>query len=494
MRRILLVPLFLLALACDGGGGTQVASGGIGGTGISSGSVTGFGSFFVTGTEWRVGAGGTVEIDGELMSEDDLELGMFLRVEGSRSPDGSAGLARRVRYDEAVRGVVSGEPLAVGPERLRFDVLGHVVEADPGQTVFAGDVTFATLAMNDVVEVSGPVAQNGRIRATRIVGLGDFAPGLTQVELKGEVESLDASGFSIGSVGIALDDCDGLDTQIDPALEPLEDGDLVEVEGFQTGADPDAVDACAIRSFTPLAQELGEDSEDVEVQGVIEDFAGLGDFTVNGIPVDASAAELEPDDPDLFDDGVLVEVEGDVVGGVLEADQLELDEGEARVAAEVTAAGLANVDARRIVLLDDGTSRVEIVVPAGARIEGDDEDGSLDLSELAPGDFLEVRGIDLGDGRLRATEIEVEDDGQDGVQLVGRVDDVDTTADGGKGFTLLGVFVELVQGSTQLPGGATVDEFLSGLSGGELLKAKDGGVDLATFGVAAQVELEGDVD
>lgn len=492
MRSILLPILFLAALACGSGGGTQVAGGGIGGTGISSGSVTGFGSIFVTGTEWDVDDA-TIEVDGEPATEAELALGMFGRVEGPISPDRATGVASRVRFDAAVRGVVSGPPLLDGPERLRFTVLGQIVEADEGQTVFAG-TTFATLAEDDVLEVSGPVASNGTIRATRIVGLGRFDPGVTEVELKGEVSDLDDDGFAIGTVGITLDDCDGLATDVDDDLVPLENGDLVEVEGLQASADPDAVDACAIRPFTPLAGEFGEDAENVKLQGVIEGFTSLlSAFTVNGVPVNALGAELEPDEESAFGNGVLVEVEGDIEGGVLVADELELQEGEARVAGEVTEAGLAGVGARQLVLLDDGVSRVEIVVPPSTRIEGDDDDGSLALSELAPGDFLEVRGVDLGEGRMRATEIEVEEDDDDGVEVRGRITDVDETVDGGRGIFVLGVFVEMME-STELPDGySSLTEFLADLSiRGALVEATDDDVDLTTFGVASQVELEDD--
>ena len=500
-RKTLLALLALLAgTACNGGGGSQVAGGGVGGTGISSGSVTAFGSFFVTGTGWTLVSSGVVEIDGETsgpagsFDEDDLQLGMYLTVEGRRNNSGSNGRAERVVADEAIRGAVEQTPFDLGDDQRGFSILGQNVVIDDGLTVFAG-TGFATLDMGDVIEVSGPTNSAGQIRATRVEWLGTLALGTTEVEFKGSVANLGAAHFDLRAADVSFDCAGTTDCSALPGGAPAA-GQLVEVEGIQTsdGATPE-VDALVIRPFTPFADTINE-AENVEVEGAISDFAGLGSFSVNWFEIDASMAELEPNDPALFADGVYVEVEGDIVAGVLEARRIELEDGAARVSAVIPSGGLDRLNQDEIVLLREGTSGQpgfqELVIEVAEDTRLEDESGGdddLDLDELLVGDFLEVRGVVLGPGRIQATEIERDD--VDDVELRGPVESVDTDAsDGVVGYTALGIFVELVQGTTDVPGG-DVAAFLAGLSVGEILEAtddQDGSEE--TFDVADEVEEE----
>ncbi|MEM7411273.1 MAG: DUF5666 domain-containing protein [Myxococcota bacterium] len=490
----------------SGGGGTDVASGGIGGTGISSGSVTGFGSFFVTGTAWSLAATGTIEIDGETrggggapFTEADLELGMYLRVDGTRDATGATGSATTVIFDEAIRGAVEQTPVNVmGQTNQReFTVLGQRVVIDEGLTVFEG-ITFDTLALNRVVEVSGPVETDGTIRATRLEDLGPLVLNATPVEFKGRVDSLGLLDFEIGPTTVQFvcggtTDCSGL-----PTMSPSA-GALVEVEGIQTqaGMNPEVM-ATTIRPFVPFSQAVPIGSPAVEVQGVVDDFSSLSSFSVNGLPVSAGSATLEPNTPALFEDGVYVEVEGDVVGGILVAATLRLEDPNAQVAARIATGGLDRLAQNEILLLVEGTPGMEgfsqliVEVDPSLRLEDDDGgDDDLNLEELMVGDFLEVHGVDVGDGRIRATEIERED--VDDVELTGAIEAVDTDPLGGRGFMLHGVFVELVQGTTRDDDGNVLDvtAFLAGLAVGTELTATDeeDGSE-TTFDIANEVDLD----
>lgn len=489
------------AIACSsGGGGSEVAEGGIGGTGISSGAVTAFGSFFVTGTEWSLGATGSVEIDGETQGamgsfdEDDLELGMYLRVDGDRDGGSGTGTAESVRYDEAILGAVEGSPAQVSSDRRTFTVLGQMVTMVDGQTVFAG-TSFLDLDQDDVVEVSGPVDSAGGIRATRIEKRGSLMLGTTQVEVKGRVSDLGPGVFDLGSAEVSFDCASFTDCSALPGAA-VADGQDVEVEAVQTGAGATPeLEASLVRPFEPIADALA-DAQNVELEGVIDDFVSLSSFTVNGLAVDASSAELEPDAPSRFGDGVYVEVSGDAAGGVLVAERLELEEGEALVLAQIGSDGLDRVGSGEIVLLAEGVmgqpgyQELVVEVSAATRIEdhvGGDPD--LNLGELMVGDFLVVHGIALPGGRLRASGIDREDVGE--LKLRGPVESVDTdSGDGVVGYRVLGIFVELVQGTTSVPGG-DVDAFLATVVPGDILQAKDDedGSE-TTFDIADEVERE----
>ena len=464
--------------ACGGSSGSQVAEGGIGGTGISSGSVTGFGSYFVTGTEWSLAATGVVEIDGSTAGYDDgdLRLGMYLRVDGERSADGSTAASTLIRYDEAILGAVEQPPFEMGPDRRGFTVLGQPVVVDAGITVFV-DTGFDALAMDDVIEVSGPVGDGG-ILATRVERRGSLQLGATFVEFKGEVVNLGASQFELGAATVSFDCGGATDCTALPGGAPSA-GQLVEVEGLQTadGADP-AVDALVIRTFTPFAAAVGDDADGLEVEGVIDDFAGLASFSVHGVSVDASAARLDPADPGLFGEDVYVEVEGDRRGGVLQAHTLRLLEGRALVAARIASRGLDRRQRGEIVLLAEGiwplpgSQALVVEVGPSTRLvnESSAGDPDLKLADLLVGDFVIVRGIASG-SRIRATDLRRRE--PDDVRLRGPVASVDRSRrDGVVGYSALGILVELVQGTTAVPGG-DVDAFLAGLAVGDLLEAVD---------------------
>jgi hypothetical protein len=79
--------------------------------------------------------------------------------------------------------------------------------------------------------------------------------------------------------------------------------------------------------------------------------------------------------------------------------------------------------------------------------------------------------VALGAGTLRATGIDRQAAGP--VKLRGPVEAVDRDASDGKvGYRALGVFVELVPGTTAVPDG-DVDVFLGGLVPGEIVEAGD---------------------
>ena len=63
---------------------------------------------------------------------------------------------------------------------------------------------------------------------------------------------------------------------------------------------------------------FGNNEENVSLEGLITDFGSASNFKVAGQQVNAVNAELEPVNL-LLKDGLRVEVEGDIVNGVLMA-------------------------------------------------------------------------------------------------------------------------------------------------------------------------------
>ena len=97
-----------LTLVACGGSGSSGGVAGIGGSGfISSGSVTGFGSVFVNGVKFETGSA-TFDIDDSGSgSQDDLAIGMVVKVNGSINDDGVTGTATSISFDDELQGPVS---------------------------------------------------------------------------------------------------------------------------------------------------------------------------------------------------------------------------------------------------------------------------------------------------------------------------------------------------------------------------------------------------
>jgi hypothetical protein len=468
--------LLLLLVACNSGGGGPLASeGGIGGTGISSGPITAFGSFYVTGTEWSVAAGGVVLLDGVSASENELGLGMVVTVEGERSADGLTGTATRVVFDDEIEGPVDVALFQCVLDEVYFSVFGQPFFADRG-TVYE-DTTFDAFCAGGagwVVEVSGlpdvhPVIGDA-IRATRLerIAAGAVA-GVTEVELEGVVQNLNGAGdtFEIGAVSVTINDPDpacGLTDLTDLGGQQLQEGDPVEVEGIFLAANA----VCATRIER---EDDFEDGEDFEIEGIVTDVTSPTRFVVAGVAVNADNASFSPAGLEV-QPGVRLEVEGDLGGGVLVAEEVKQ-----RAGVEIEAVVTGTSSAGFTVL------GREIAVEAETEIE----DGPV-----ADGSFVEVRAVDDGAGRLTATRVKVQTGaGADRVRVEGRVELVETVP---RRLTVAGILIPVDDQTQCLDEGEQPmecsDFFAQVTVGDEVQATDDTGPQFETFDVADELEFE----
>jgi hypothetical protein len=389
-----------LVLGCGEGDSQTADNGGIGGTGISQGTISAFGSIFVNGVRWDL-TDASIELDGAAGDASDLRLGMKVRVIGEFSLDGLNGTAASVRFDDSTEGPIEDVPVLVTPggSEKSFTILGQTILVDRSNTVFADGADFDALAMGQVLEVSGFLAGADTIRASRVALRGLF-PAVSEVALEGSLSGLaqnpDGSGlFEIAGVTIryvADTDFSGL------SRADLVSGLQVEVEGDLRGLGGD-IDATEIE-----LDEIGlgqEDVDEAEIEGLVSGFVSLlTDFRVDGQLVDASAATLDPPGA-VVADGVRVEVEGRLVGGVLIADELELeDDEEASVEIEAAASAVDGI-ARSLTILG-----IEVVADGETELEDErDGDESFEFGEIQPGDFLKIAGFEAMSGDVRAKQI-----------------------------------------------------------------------------------------
>jgi hypothetical protein len=481
MRRSIALALTLaVALGCGSGGG--LAGGGIGGSGLSAGAISGFGSIFVTGTEYDT-SGASVDLDGSPAAESDLRIGMVVVVEGTRS--GASGTADTVTYDDEIEGPIAAVTV-VSEDVKELAILGQTVTIERTLTRFdtRGAIPvpdFDTIAVNDVVEVSG-FRRSADIQATYVEKKGVFSGGALAVELKGTVSGVAGMSFMLGSISVSWDGGTTLDDL--PSGGPT-NGDFVEVEGSLTG--PTTVQASRIEREGPFTGDV----DDFEIEGAVTQFSSLSSFRVAGQLVNAGGAGIQfvPNDPSFVRDGARIEVEGELVNGTLIASEVKLRDGEARIHAQIAAAGDLDPGAGTLRLLG-----VTIRVDASTQLEDDLlEIPNFGLADMTAGDFLEVRGVEDGAGGVIATEIEREDDAED-VRLRGRVNAIDADLAGGRSVSILGVVVPTDSNTEfeDFPGGVSnEDDFYAFVQLGDLLDAEDEvDGDETAIDVADEIELE----
>ena len=485
MNRILLAAIsaMLTLTACGGGGGSSGGSdptGGIDGRGdpdpvavVSAGEITGFGSIIVNGVKYETD-GTEFEIDGETGTETELEVGDVVVVSGTINDDGTTGTATTVTFDDVVEGPVS----AKNTDLSQLTVLGQTVQVVDGETLFddTPPITFASIAVGDVIEVSGFRLADGTISATRIEG----KPAGGEWEVTGVVSNL--SGMMFDIEGLTVDFSAAILDNF-PGTGP-ENGQPVEAKGMSLGANGELLATKVEYKGNVLGGAAGAY---VELEGYITRFVSASDFDVSGLPVNASSATFEGGTSADLNLNLKVEVDGTInSNGVLVAEKVEIK----------TATGI------RVVGLVGSVSPLEVF---GIQINADDlttrfddkaGDNPLDnmrLADINVGDYLEVRGQEQPLGQITAFTIE-RDDVDSRRELRGFVEA------GGKNepnLTVLGVTIVTTgttvyrdsRGATEVPMSAT--DFWAAVQEGSRVDAQGTETDTTTL-TATEVALEGD--
>lgn len=300
--------------ACSSGSG-----GGTGGTGIiSRGAISEYGSIFVNGTEFDTSAADVI-VDGVHKGTGDaavmehLNIGKVVTVSGVATDSDENALADQVVYRNDVEGPVNAIT-PVNSETLEIEVLGQTVVINT-VTRLSG-ITVDTLALNNMVEVSGFYDDIGTIWATFVEKTGVFDSSV-QVEVAGIVRNLNTiqKTFDINKLTVhyASADMDGL-----PEGVPVE-GLLVEVGGTLNAGG----ELAAEQILTADALEF-EEADQIEVMGFVTGFTSIYQFLIGNqrIHVETNAEVVDGTMADITA-GVKLEVEGTLVNGILYAWEIE---------------------------------------------------------------------------------------------------------------------------------------------------------------------------
>jgi len=376
-----------------------VATVGGGGTGsFSAGPISGFGSIIVNGVRFDDSNARLLDDDGLLhVDHTELKLGMMVRVKGkanSRKADNTDS-ADEISFGSQLLGPIDSIPSSqTAPATLV--VLGQTVQITVS-TIIGDGLTLSMLAKDTIVEVHGFVdPATNRLVATRIES--KLPANVTAFKLQGTVSGLDttAKTFKIGTTltisyaGVAIADL--------PAN--LANDLLVRVR-----LDSNPLTSTATRKATKIrAVEVEvEDRDEAGVEGTITDFTSSAKFSVNGQPVDASGATV----PAGLKAGNRVEVEGSLVNGFLVAKMVQLkDENEIRV---FELHGIvSSKTSTSLTFTFTLTSSGGIVAKVSFTIGAVAFDNGMTAASLLDGVKLEVKGVALPDGTIKATRISLE--------------------------------------------------------------------------------------
>jgi hypothetical protein len=394
--------------ACGGGGGGDTSNT----TALSTttvGTLTGFGSIYVNGTRFDTSRA-VYRVDGSDAFDDSaLGVGMKVKVKGTKSPDGTTGTADSVYYDDDLDGPIENLT-EIDTDTRSFTVFGQVVIVDAKRTVF-DDVRFDTLANGQVVEISG-YYEGVELIATRVELEDDDDD---DHEVKGVIENYTGTDrFDIRlPSGTLVPVITNGNTSYDLDTG-LRDGLYVEVEGLWDGS------SFVADEIDDADDLLDDDDDDVELKGPLGGDAASG-WSVKGIPVIlTSATEYEPSSlRDNLRAGVVVEVEGDMQGGALVAEEIEAyEDDDIEIEAPVSSVSYDTLNPKSgtVTLQFPNGQTLEVITNSATLFKDDsdwdlNDDGSFSLDELASsGEFVEIEAYLAGDGSLIATTISREDE------------------------------------------------------------------------------------
>jgi len=390
--------LATVLVACGGGGSTDIA--GIGGSGIvSSGTITGFGSVFVNGVKFETSRS-TFDIEGNLGTQDDLAIGMVVKVNGTINPDGVTGTATSIIFDDDLQGPVANYALSADRLSATFTIMEINVQIDSKTTYFDPDndgIAIDTIKNGNIVELSGFFDGNGTLIASRIeskTGSGD-----ENVELKGTITNLGDSSFKLRNITVEFNN----DT-----LKDLPNGLANQMQVEVKGRFSDSrIIATEIESEAFEYDDLSQ----FEVEGFITNFSDSNNqFTVNGITVKFNSTT--PRNPSMMQlaNNLQIEVEGQLINGVLIATEIKLRGGEVEISAPITDIDIAN---KRFEI--EPVSGQPIIIQTGTetQFENDLQYGySVQITDLKDGDFVEVEGYQNNANNERslfASEVKITD-------------------------------------------------------------------------------------
>jgi hypothetical protein len=353
---------------------------------ISRGEIEKFGSLFVNGVEFKT-TGAVLHLrddkttpDRVLQTETEiqglLKQGMVVTVKGGLDNTGTTGTAREIEF----RNVMEAQ----------IDDKGVDFITVMGQKVIVDDKiksALSTLVVGSKVAISALPDDKGGLRATFIEKRPD---NLAEFEAKGFVSNLVGNTFTLL---MAPNATSGLSVTLGAGVTlpaGAGNGSFVEVRTVTVGG-------VVIATSVEVENELKPDDNDkAELEGFVASGT-VADFFVGGVEVKTSASTrfvggIAAD----FAIGMKVEVEGAVVGGIINATKVEFKDN-VRLDAIVTAFTPATASTQAVVTLLGKNA----IITSATQL-------NLSGATIAAGQELQIRGFVASNGTdIIATRVDL---------------------------------------------------------------------------------------
>lgn len=282
----------------------------------AQGPIEGFGSIVVNGRHYEIAAA-SIRVNGEAATEDDLELGQIVAVQGHIDATATR-VADSVDFEANLRGPVQSVDAANGA----LQALGQTINVGPETAIEtnSGD-TLDSLTIGDYVEVSGLLNSDGDLAATRVAQ----AASSSELRIIGTVEQLNLGSFTFDIGDLVVDYSGAALIEGFPAGMP-ENGDLV----LATGASLDAFGALTASRLALIESNDSElEGREAEVEGLITRFVSPTDFDVAGRRSTSTAStDYEGGTVADLQLNVKIEIEGRFdSAGTIVADKIEVKDG-----------------------------------------------------------------------------------------------------------------------------------------------------------------------
>ncbi len=438
-------------VACGGGGGSaatatpaQPASAPSASTaGVVDGTITGFGSVVIDGQRYDDSLAKVAfanQPDAQTAGTlGDLHTGM--RVQATLKD----GVLQSLLVNFALVGTVGALDATAGT----LSVFGQTIKTSTtGQmpTVLEGFSSLGQLALGDLVKVSGSVASDGSITATRIER--KLKDGSELFRISGAVQGLDTTAKTFGLTGNTAVTVDYSKARLLPDGAVVENGKLVSVVSANA---PVASGGKTVLSATVVEVKARKlpDSTDTTLGGPVNDFQSLASLRIGDVLVDASTATLKEGTvaADVAN-GAQALAHGALNNGVLKAEWLKVFKNDTAVKALLVG------QITDYVALANFTLRGTVVDGSTARFTK----GSA--ADLATGSWVQITG-QLTSSGVKASEISVQPPPADKPEhLAGAIGTVDAA---GKSFTLLGTTVKWSDTTKVSPAGKSPADLAAGL-------------------------------
>ena len=383
----------MLLAGCGGGGGDGVAAVGGGGTGsLSVGPISGIGSIIVNGVRYEDSLAKVLDDDGVSRNRGELKLGMMVKVKGkaiSRTANTASADCDEITFGSELLGPIESIQNAQTTAATLM-VLGQTVQIT-ANTIFEDDLTLTPLAVGNIAEVHGFVDPVTNVMSATRIERKDLAK-VKAFKLQGKISDFVAPNFKLGGLAIAFNASTNL-------------GNLTLIAGLLVRVRLESVLTApgTTRRATKIrvVEAETEDRDEVEVEGIITALnpTSTAQFSVNGLPVNASGITV----PAGLQVGNRVEVEGRLVNGVLVAKKVERKDNDKNEIREFELHGTVSAkNATSLILTSSGKIVVKVSFTSGVFVNGLTEAG------LRDGVRIEVKGVALPDGSIKATRIKLD--------------------------------------------------------------------------------------